>query len=218
MGLFIVFEGIEGCGKTTQIDLFSNYLKQHHVPVTVTREPGGTPIGEEIRRLFLKTDHRGMLPITELALITAARAQHLADIIEPALSAERVVVCDRFYCATLAYQGYAGGLDCELIQKTHELFCKGIQPDVTVLLDCPTAVGLSRSRARNKADGTHAIEGRFEDKEFSFHERVRQGYLTIAGEFPQRFIVIDATQSIDAVHRSICTALTPKLRESGYAV
>lgn len=218
MGLFIVFEGIEGCGKTTQIKLFSDYLKANGIPCTLTREPGGTPIGEEIRRIFLRSEHRDMLPLTELCLVMAARVQHLEQVIKPALDAGWIVVCDRFYGATVAYQGYAGGVSREVIARSHELLCGGIQPDMTVLLDCPAAIGLGRSRSRNAAAGSQAAEGRFEEKALAFHERVRQGYCELAAAAPGRYIVINAEPPVGLVQDEVRARLMPLFRKHGYGV
>lgn len=218
MGLFVVFEGIEGCGKTTQIHLLHKYLEGCRIPVISTREPGGTLLGEEIRRIFLNCKHHAMLPMAELALVTAARIQHIHEVIQPALDAGRIVLCDRFIGATIAYQGFAGGIPRKVIENCHNLFCNGLSPDITVLLDCPADIGLERSRKRITAEGKAKTEGRFEDKNISFHERVRQGYLTLAEENPERFIVLDARQTVEAVHRKMIDKLLPQIRKYGYAV
>jgi dTMP kinase len=218
MSLFIVFEGIEGCGKTTQIKLLGDFLDSRNIAYTLTREPGGTPIGEAIRKIFLHSDNAAMLPLTELILVTAARVQHIHQVISPALAAGQVVICDRFFTATVAYQGYAGGVNLDLITQSHELFCGGLQPDLTILLDCPVATGLARSRSRNKAAGTEQEEGRFEEKRLAFHERVRQGYHALAARTPDRFMILDADRPVAAVQRDLCAAVTPRLKGQGYAV
>ncbi|MCX8044316.1 MAG: dTMP kinase [Desulfobacterota bacterium] len=218
MGLLIVFEGIEGCGKTTQIQLLADDLKRRHISVTVTREPGGTTIGEEIRSIFLRCENRDILPITELALITAARAQHIHQVIKPALNAGHVVLCDRFIDATRVYQGYAGGVPCDIIEQSHMLFCEGMQPDLTILLDCPASIGLDRSRTRNNECGIALREGRFEEKNISFHELVRQGYLRLAAEEPQRFVTVDATAPVTTVYSILLDSVVQRLQENGYAV
>lgn len=218
MGLFFVFEGIEGCGKTTQIKLLGNYLASIHLPYIITREPGGTALGEEIRKIFLHIDNNDIFPLTELLLITASRAQHIQQVIRPALKKGRLVICDRFFDATVAYQGYAGGISLALIQKSHELFLDSITPDLTILLDCPVEVGLARSKSRNKAVGREKEEGRFEEKTLEFHNKVRQGYLEIAVKESSRFRIIDSEQSVESIHEEVCLIIKEKLREKGYAI
>ncbi|MEI6126007.1 MAG: dTMP kinase [Pseudomonadota bacterium] len=217
MGLFIVFEGIEGCGKTTQIKLLSGYFEKRNLPCLLTREPGGTPVSEEIRKIFLHSEHNEITPLTELLLVTAARVQHIQQVIQPALDAGTIVVCDRFFDATVAYQGYAGRISLDLIYRSHELFCTALYPDLTLLLDCPVEIGLARSRSRNRAAGREKEEGRFEDKALPFHEKVRQGYLELAKKESRRFSIMHAEQPAEALHTAICEVMTQKLREHGYA-
>jgi dTMP kinase len=216
--MFIVFEGIEGCGKTTQVKLLGSFFKSRKIPCTFTREPGGTPLGEEIRKVFLHSDNTDILPLTELLLITASRLQHIHQVIQPALNQNRIVVCDRFFDATVAYQGYGGGVPLTLIDKCHELFLSSVNPDLTILLDCPVKVGLERSRSRNRALAIERQEGRFEDKTLEFHEKVRKGYLDRAGREPARFRVIDSLQSVESIHKQVCGVVAEKLREKSYAV
>jgi dTMP kinase len=216
MGRFIVFEGIEGCGKTTQIKLLGSYLEHKGQQHIVTREPGGTPLGEDIRKIFLHSKNADIDPLTELLLVTASRIQHVKQIIAPALKENRLVLCDRFFDATVAYQGYAAKLSLAMIYKCHELFLDSITPDLTILLDCPVETGLKRSRCRNIAEGIQVEEGRFEEKTMEFHEKVRQGYLNTAKKYPNRFRVIDAGQSVESMHNEICRIITEK--ENGNAV
>lgn len=218
MGFFLVFEGIEGCGKSTQIKLLGDYCRRKGLPVVVTREPGGTPIGEEVRKIFLHSDNVEMTHLTELLLITAARVQHLQQVIRPALSENRIVLCDRFFGATLAYQGYAGDVPIALIERTHEIFVENVKPDLTLLLDCPVDIGLRRSRERNVLEGKEKEEGRFEDKVMDFHCRVRDGYLEIAKKDPQTIKRVDASQSIEMIHKNICDHFESRLKETGYGV
>jgi len=218
MGLFIVCEGIEGCGKSTQVKLLDSFFAKRNLEYVVTREPGGTPVGEKIRGIFVHSDNKEILPLTELLLITAARVQHFSRVIEPALNGNKIVLCDRFFDATVAYQGYAGGVPLPLIHKSHELFLNAVHPDLTILFDCPVAVGLQRSRSRNTAEGIERAEGRFEDKTLLFHEKVRKGYLRLAEQEPARFAVIDALQSVEAVHAQVCRNVIAALKEHGYAV
>lgn len=218
MGLFITFEGIEGCGKTTQIELLAAWLETRGLGCVRTREPGGTAAGEAIRGIFLNSGHTELTALTELLLVTAARAQHLHEVVMPALNAGGIVVCDRFFDATAVYQGCAGGLDRDLIERSHELFCAGLRPDITLLLDCPVYLGLGRSRARNDEAGLSIAEGRFEDKDGDFHENVRLGYLERARREPGRFAIIDARASVEQMQRQIAACVGIKLREKGYAV
>jgi len=218
MGLFIVFEGIEGCGKTTQITLLGDFLREKTLPCIITREPGGTPVGDEIRKILLDSRNTALLPGTELLLYTAARVQHLQQVIQPALNQGKIVLCDRFFDATVAYQGYGGAVEFSLIATVHKSFLHGFSPDVTLLLDCPVELGLTRSRMRIKSEGKEQQEGRFEDKELSFHQRVRDGYLDLARKEPQRIHLINAHQPVEAVHRDICSVVTEKLKEKGYAL
>jgi dTMP kinase len=218
MGLFISFEGIEGCGKTTQIHLLAKFLETRGLTCILTREPGGTAVGEAIREIFLHSSNTALIPLTELLLVTAARVQHIHDVIMPALAADRIVLCDRFFDATAAYQGYAAGASLELIRRSHELFCDNLMPDLTLLLDCPLELGLARSRARNKAAGQQLAEGRFEDKDMAFHAKVRQGYFARADQDPGRFHIVYAGETILDIHENIVRSVTAKLREKGYAV
>ena len=218
MGLFIVFEGIEGCGKTTQISRAGDFLKQQNLPFIITREPGGTPIGDEIRKILLSSKNTDIIPLTELLLYTASKVQHLQQIINPALNSGTMVLCDRFFDATVAYQGYGEGILLPLIEKVHSMFLPDLAPDLTILLDCSAELGLNRSRRRIRLEGKEQAEGRFEDKELTFHERVREGYLQLARREPERFRIVDAGLSVDKVHEKICSCITEKLREKGYAV
>ncbi len=218
MGYFIVFEGIEGCGKTTQIALLGDALKKRGMPVIVTREPGGTPIGDEIRKILLHAQHADIAPETELLLYTASRVQHLRQLIMPALNAGTIVLCDRFFDATTAYQGYGEGVDLALIEELRKMFVSNFVPDLTILLDCPAECGLARSRQRIKREGKETAEGRFEEKHVTFHERVRNGYLELVQKNPERFFVVNGEQPVTAVHEAICTAVNQRLRIQGYAV
>ena len=201
-GFFITVEGIEGSGKSTQIKLLARYLETGGRAVTLTREPGGTPIGDEVRKILLDPVHTALDPKAELLLYAASRAQHIREIILPALEAGRIVLCDRFSDATLAYQGYGRGLDRELIRSLDHVATGGLRPDLTLLLDIETANGLSRARGRNSSSGLDA-EARFENEALSFHERVRKGYLLLAKEEPERFQVIDASLSPENVQAEI---------------
>jgi dTMP kinase len=218
MGLFIVFEGIEGCGKTTQISLAGKFLNEHNIPCMVTREPGGTPIGDEIRKILLSAKNSDILPLTELLLYTASKVQHLHQIIQPAMNNGIIVLCDRFFDATMAYQGYGEGLPLVLLEKVRSLALSGLAPDLTILLDCAADLGLNRSLSRIRTEGKEQAEGRFEAKELAFHERVREGYLQLAHREPQRFQIIDGGLPVEDAQQKICSCLTEKLREKGYVI
>ena len=190
MSLFITFEGVEGSGKTTQIQRLKKYLTQKGILCKVTREPGGCPIGEKVRKILLNPDHHEMVPTTELLLYEAARAQHVKEVIKPFLKKGGIVLCDRFSDATLAYQGYGRRIDLKWIDRLSHLSSQGIKPDVTFLLDCPSDVGLKRALQRNRTLKQEREE-RFEREEIQFHQRVRKGYLAIAKKEPRRVKVID---------------------------
>src|SRR4030067_220646 len=199
---FITFEGVEGSGKTTQIQRLKKYLTQKGIPCTVTREPGGCPIGEKVRKILLNPDHREMVPMSELLLYEAARAQHVNDMLQPFLKKGGVILCDRFNDATLAYQGYGRRIDLRWIERLNHLSSQGIRPDVTFLLDCPSDVGLKRALQRNR-ERKQEREERFEKEEIQFHRRVRKGYLAIAKKEPRRVKVIDTRQGEDKVFNKI---------------
>jgi len=200
--LFITFEGVEGSGKTTQIQRLKKYLTQKGIPCKVTREPGGCPIGEKVRKILLNPDHREMVPISELLLYESARAQHVKEVIEPFLKKGGIVLCDRFRDATLAYQGYGRNIDLKWIERLNHLSSQGIKPDVTFLLDCPSDVGLKRALQRNRTL-RQENEERFEKEEIQFHRRVRKGYLAIAKKEPRRVKVIDTRQGEEKVFEKI---------------
>ena len=202
LSFFITFEGVEGSGKTTQIQRLKKYLTQRGIPCKVTREPGGCPIGEKVRKILLNPDHREMVPMSELLLYEAARAQHVNDMIKPFLKKGGVILCDRFNDATLAYQGYGRRIDLRWIERLNYLSSQGIRPDVTFLLDCPSDVGLKRALQRNRVLKQEREE-RFEKEEIQFHRRVRKGYLAIAKKEPRRVKVIDTRQGEDKVFNKI---------------
>jgi len=202
VSLFITFEGVEGSGKTTQIQRLKKYLTQKGIPCKVTREPGGVPIGEKVRKILLNPDHHEMVPTTELLLYEAARAQHVKEVIKPFLKKEGIVLCDRFSDATLAYQGYGRRIDLKWIDRLNRLVSQGIKPDVTFLLDCPSDVGLKRALQRNRTLKQEREE-RFEREEIQFHRRVRKGYLTIAKKEPWRVKVIDTREGEKRVFEKI---------------
>jgi dTMP kinase len=201
-GAFISFEGIEGSGKTTQIALLADSLSARGRSVQLTREPGGTPIGDQVRKILLDPANAALDPKAELLLYAAGRAQHLAELIMPALKAGTIVLCDRFSDATLAYQGYGRGLDPDLIGDLDRIVTAGMRPDLTILLDIDAAAGLARARGRNTRNGLEA-EARFENELLSFHERVRRGYLELAQREPGRIRVVDAAQRQESIHLEV---------------
>jgi dTMP kinase len=203
-GRFISFEGIEGCGKSTQIALLSEYLKKHDIPHTITREPGGTAVGEGIRKILLNSETIHLTTASELLLFYSSRSQNIQEKIKPALDRGEIVICDRYYHASMAYQGYGRGIPLDFIQKLTNLVCDRFRPDMTLLLDIEPEVGLARARARNNARAVD--EGRFEAEDLEFYNKVRDGYLELASE-DERIQLIYADRPIDAVHRHILTLL-----------
>jgi len=202
LSLFITFEGVEGSGKTTQIRRLEGYLTRKGIPCKVTREPGGPPISEKIRKILLNPDHREMVPLSELFLYEAARAQHVKEVIEPLLKKGVMVLCDRFSDATIAYQGFGRKLNLGLIKNLNRLSTQGRKPDVTFLLDCPSDLGLRRAVRRNQRQRKEKEE-RFEREKIQFHHRVRRGYLSLAKKDPQRVKVIDTRKGPDKVFETI---------------
>jgi dTMP kinase len=205
VSLFVSFEGIEGSGKSSQLRHLVAHLRDSGRAVVETREPGGTAAGAAIRRLLLGPEALPLTPLAELLLYCADRAQHVAEVIRPALAAGKVVVTDRFSDSTIAYQGYARGLDLDVLRALDARARDGVAPGLTLLLDCPVDVGLARTRGRADAPD------RFERETVSFHERVRQGFLTLAAAEPGRFRVLDSTQPMDHVRTAVIEAVEQRL-------
>lgn len=204
---FIAFEGGEGAGKSTQIARLAARLRGSGETVTVTREPGGTPGAEAIRALFVSGDPGRWLPETDALLVTAARADHVARLIRPALAAGETLLCDRFIHSTLAYQGAGKGLPIPDLLALHRFATQDLWPDLVLWLDLPPEIGLSRSSKRAAAqDANLSLEQRFEALGIAYHHRVREGFASLAAADP-RIIRIDATQGIDAVEAAITIAL-----------
>jgi len=210
--MFISFEGIEGSGKTTQARHVSRFLRDKGHDCVITREPGGTRIGEKIRAILLDPSNKDMDPLTELLLYMADRSQHIKAIIHPRLAEGRTVLCDRYYDATMAYQGFARGLDVELIQKTHQLLFDDLKPDMTLLLDLPAEIGLTRAWEQIKNGNRAGAETRFEEERLSFHRKVREGYLELSHREPERFRVIDASKDEHDVLKKIITVLDAEIQ------
>ena len=200
-GRFITIEGGEGAGKSTAQTFLAEKLAAKGISVLQTREPGGTPLAESIRRNLLSVDGEAPVEMTELLLVFAARAQHLANVIEPALDQGQWVLCDRFTDATYAYQGAGRGLSAELIGKLEALVQGDTRPDNVILLDMSPQIGLARAKARGALD-------RFEQEEQAFFERVRRAYLERAAAFPDRYVVVDAAQALSEVQKSLEAVMT----------
>lgn len=216
MGQFITFEGVEGCGKTTQIRLLAEALRQKGKSVTLTREPGGCPISDKIRHILLDAENSAMTPLAELLLYAAARAQHIAEVIAPALESGAVVLCDRFTDATVAYQGYGRALDFQRIMQLNSMVASEYRPDLTILLDCPAETGLKRALDRiekSSAENAAALrEERFEKESIEFHKRVREGYLSLAARESDRFLVMDGSKGIAETAEAILGTVTDRFR------
>ena len=201
-GVFITFEGFEGSGKSTQIDLLCSYIKRLGYEVTPLREPGGTPVGEAIRRVLLDATYEDIRPEVETLLYMASRAQLVRDKIIPALQEGRVVICDRFLDSTIAYQGYGSGVDIKKIKSIGRFSATSVKPDLTILLDVKPERGLERLRERD----------RIERKSLSFHRKIREGYLKLAKFYPRRFIIIKAEQDKDSIQSIIRKAVRDVLK------
>ena len=208
--MFVTFEGVEGSGKSTQMTRLCAALEAAGRTVCLTRQPGGCALGQTLRGILLSQKTAGLDDRAELFLYLADRAQHVAEVIRPALAAGQVVVCDRYTDSTVAYQGYGRGLDTTLLQNLNAV-AAGVVPDLTVLLDLDPAIGLTRATSRNAAAGTAEAEGRFEAERLEFHERVRAGYRALAAAEPTRFAVIDAAPGPDAVAEAVWGVVAKKL-------
>jgi len=213
-GLFITFEGGEGSGKSTQIVEIANWIKAHYPKqeIVITREPGGTVPAEEIRHILVNGDKDKITPQTEALLMIAARTENVHKIIMPALDRGAVILCDRFADSSRVYQALAHGKSIDKIDALHEFGFDNLQPDITFYLDIPPEEGLERATKRisDIADNT---ESRFEDKGLDFHKRVRDGYLTLASLFPDRFEIINGSQKIDVITDHITQIIAKKVKE-----
>ncbi|MFP4258924.1 MAG: dTMP kinase [Desulfovermiculus sp.] len=205
--MFITFEGIEGSGKSTQAKRVLALLQKQVRKVLLSREPGGTAIGRELRSLLLNSENNHLCARGELFLYLADRAQHVEEIIKPALESGIVVLVDRFTDSTLVYQGFGRGLDLDLVQGLNELAVNGVRPDLTFVIDVPPEIGLHRARSRNGESGTAQAEGRFEAESLDFHTRIREGYLELAARDKERIMVLDGTVPENEVFAAIRQAL-----------
>ncbi|GBC59331.1 thymidylate kinase [Desulfonema ishimotonii] len=210
--MFITFEGIEGSGKTTQIRRVSEFLRGAGHSLISTREPGSTDIGAKIRAILLDPANKSLDHRAELLLYMADRAHHIGTVVRPALSDGQLVLCDRYFDATLAYQGYARGLDIGLLRDLHRLVLDDFMPHLTLLLDLPAETGLSRAWKQIASGAREDAETRFEKEKLAFHERVRAGYLDLARQAPERFRIIDALQKEDQVRAEIVQIISERLK------
>ena len=232
-GKFITFEGLDGTGKSTQMRELASVLRAAGHKVVETREPGGTATGEKIRRVLLDSSTEGLAPLAEMALMFASRAQHIEEVILPALEHGQIVLCDRFTDSTEAYQGSGRKLGSAVVMELHRLLCGGLQPDLTILLESDPAKSLGRARRRNrqsqaanlsktnlsktnsgsnKSAGKHPDENRFEQQNRAFFVRVREGYRVIAAREPQRVVAVDASGSPGQTHRRIVEVLGRRIK------
>lgn len=213
-GRFITFEGLDGSGKSTQLAKLARTLRAHGIAVTVTREPGGTATGEKIREVLLHSATSGLSPLTEMALMFASRAQHLHEVILPALAEGHVVLCDRYADSTEAYQGGGRKLGSKAVLILHDVLCGGLQPDLTILLDNDASASVDRARRRNRAHKSRQAkdENRFEQENRAFFGRVRNAYLALAARDPNRVHVINARGTPQETHAVIMELVRKKLK------
>ena len=210
---FITFEGLDGCGKSTQIERLAAKLREQKLPVIVTREPGGTPAGEQIRQLLLDTKTSGLNPLAEMALMFASRAQHVHEVILPALGAGSIVLCDRFTDSTEAYQGAGRRLGTKAVLALHHILCGELRPDLTILMDSDVTASVERARRRNqgRSSSESSDENRFELENRAFFTRVHAAYLEIAKREPERVVVVDARGTPDQTHQKILDIVSRRL-------
>jgi dTMP kinase len=216
-GRFITFEGLDGCGKSTQLEKLAGFLRGQGLSVVVTREPGGTATGEKIRRLLLDTATASLSPLAELALMFASRTQHIAEVIQPALAKGQIVLCDRFTDSTEAYQGGGRKLGCRPVLELHRVLCGNLQPDLTILMDSDVASSVERARRRNRAHAGKngrgkSDENRFEQESRAFFGRVRAAYMAIAAREPLRVALVDARGPAQETHARIVEIVRHRLK------
>lgn len=220
-GKFITFEGLDGTGKSTQMRKLAAVLRAAGHKVIETREPGGTPTAEKIRKVLLDSGTDGLAPLAEMALMFASRAQHIAEVIEPGLAAGAIVLCDRFTDSTEAYQGSGRRLGSAAVRDVHRALCGNLQPDLTILLDSNPHASVSRARRRNKRNSKAASRGhdenRFEQETRAFFGRVRDGYMAIARREPGRVVMVDARGMPQQTHEKIVEIVSDKFGLSGAA-
>lgn len=208
LSLFITLEGPEGSGKTTQLQMLAEHLKDKGYPVLCTREPGGTPISEQIRQVILSHDNHAIADVTEALLFSAARAQIVSELIRPALAEGKIVISDRYADSTLAYQGYGLGLDLDALRSLTRLATGGLVPDLTLYIDVPVKDGIARKQSGEV--------NRLDQKELSYHERVRAGYLEMARAEPKRWVIIDGTHSVAHIQRELRERIEQEIARRGF--
>ncbi len=211
-GTFITFEGLDGCGKSTQLGKLAQALREAGRHVVVTREPGGTPAGEKVRSLLLDSRTARLAATTELALMFASRAQLVEEVIRPGLAAGACVLSDRYTDSSEAYQGGGRQLGSEAVLSLHRVLCGGLQPDLTILMDTDPAASVTRARRRNQSPRMARDENRFERESRAFFLRVQEAYHALARREPHRVVVIDARQPVAVVHRAILAIVRERLR------
>ena len=204
-GKFITFEGIDGCGKTTQMRMLGEALRAEGRDVVETVEPGGTEIGRLIRKILLDPASKEITPRAELLLYFASRAQNVEQVIRPALDRGAIVLCDRFTDSTLCYQGWGRGLDAQVILQLDQIACRGLEPDLTILIDIDVATSQERAQRRNERTATN--ETRLDDESAAFHERVRAGYHELAKQHPGRFLVLNGAPKIATIAKTVRAAV-----------
>ena len=203
--MFITLEGPEGSGKTSQLPALAEYLREVGYDVIVTREPGGTAVGDQIREILMNLQNEAIIPRTEILLFLAARAQHVEELIRPALAQGKLVLCDRYGDSTLAYQGFGHKTDLETLQMLLAFATGGLKPDLTLLVDVPVEAGMARKRDNS------AEWNRLDAYALAFHERVRQGYFALAEAEPDRWLIIDATKDQNTVQQALREAILSRL-------
>lgn len=215
MSLFITFEGVEGSGKTTQMEMLKEHLEWKGFQVVSTREPGGTELGEKIRGMLLNIEGQTITPWSELLLYAVCRAQLVNEVIKPALLDKKIVLCDRFADSTIVYQGYARGLNLEAVASLNKWVTDGISPAVTFIIDCPPEIGLKRALARINTRPGGSKEDRFERENIEFHEKIRDGYASLARQEANRIKIINGDREIPVIHKEICGIMDQKLEALG---
>ena len=209
-GLFITFEGGEGVGKTTQINLLKSYLLNINYKVVCSREPGGTVEGEQVRKLLVSGSSKTWDPISEALMFNASRRQHINKIIFPSLDKGNIVLCDRFIDSTIVYQGYAGSIEQSILKDLHKKFCYNLYPDLTFFLDLDASLGLKRTRKRSD----YKEENRFEKFGLKYHNKILKGFNDLANNNKERIITIDASQSIEQISKNIINFINLKLKKN----
>ena len=212
-GKLISFEGLDGAGKTTQMELLEQWLASRHISYVRTREPGGTPLGVEIRELVLHHPELAITPLAEAFLFQADRAQHFTTLVIPALQTGSIVVTDRCFDASIAYQGHARGVGVELVARLSVIATQGYIPDLTIMLDLDQSQVQSRTDSANDTSGLRGEQTRFDAETLFFHRRVREAFLTLANLYPDRIKVLDASRSQQEIHEEIVTLVEPLLTE-----